>query len=191
LTMTISDSDFAYVRSPFNLEETMQNSTGITADDPSSLLLNTAAQQWMKARLDAPLGATDRIDQNAKQLLALASTLQAVLIAVVKIARVSDKLMLSLAVTAFVFLFISIVFASFTIYHQTNYMRTSSVLELIQSQGSEQLLSRLGEQINGMCAQVDGILQRKRGLLGWGMAAFCASLLASLGCLLSMLLRVS
>ena len=168
----------------------MQVSAGTPAE-PADLLLNTAAQQWMKARLDAPLAATDRIDQNAKQLLALAATLQAVLLAVVKVARVSDQLMLSLAVVAFVFLFTSIVFAAFTIYHQTNYMLTSSVLELIQSQGAEQLLSRLGEQIHSMCAQVDRVLQRKRWLLGWGMAAFCASLLASLGCLLSMLFRVS
>ena len=152
-------------------------------------LIASATEYWMKARLDAPLAATDRIDSNAKQLIALATAVLTVLSAVIKIAKVSDQVLLGFAATAFMFLFVSVVFAAYTIYVQTDYVRTSSILELLKEPRGEGMLTVLGVQINDMCSQVDRVLRRKRKLLGWGMFAFCGSLLSSLGCLVTILIR--
>ncbi|HET7461872.1 MAG TPA: hypothetical protein VFJ82_11520 [Longimicrobium sp.] len=160
--------------------------TALAEAAKSDELLGRVAEHWMNARIDAPLATTDRIDQSAKQMIALAAGLQALLAAVVKIAKV-DHRMLEFAVVAFAFLFLSIIFSAGTILLQTDYMRTSSILELLEGPRDIRMLTALGNQIHQMCRQVDRVLRHKRILLAAAMIAFCCSLAASLACLSSML----
>jgi hypothetical protein len=168
---------------PPSIEKSAMSGIATAVAPQSDELLGNVTEYWMKARIDAPTATINRLDQNAKQFIALATGLQALLSAVVKIAKPSDPLLLGFAVTAVAFLFLSIVLSAFTLYVQTDYIGTSSILELLRGPRDARMINAFACQVHNMCAQVDHVLRRKRIFLAWGMVAFCFSLLASLACL--------
>lgn len=143
----------------------------------------------MKARIDAPLATVDRLDQNAKQLLALATTLQALLVTVIKLAAISNRYLLAFGIFAFVFLFLSIAFSARAILEQVTYIGVTSIIDLLNGPRDRAMVPVLGEQLELMCKSVDYTLRQKRKLLGMGMGFFTVSLFGSLGCLVFVLLN--
>ena len=158
------------------------------AESADDKLLVTVAEHWMKARIDAPLAAIERLDQNAKQLLALAGTLQAVLVVVVKLTKVHEAPLLIFGLFALLFLVLSIACAARAIYVQTTYIGTRSIIDLLNGPRDRGMIPILGDQLEIMCRAVDATLSRKQRLIGRGMTCFTISLGGSFGCLMYVLI---
>jgi hypothetical protein len=147
-------------------------------------LLAIVAEHWMKTRIDAPLAAIDRLDQNAKQMIALCGVLQGALTAVVKIAEIDNPVLLSFATISFVFLFLSIYYSAKAVQAQVKYLGTSSVLKLLKASREAMMLTELAIQVQKMCIKVDATLDRKSHLITLGMRWFTLSMAGGLSCLL-------
>lgn len=152
-------------------------------------LLVPVTEHWMKARIDAPLAAMDRLDQNAKQMIALAAGLQAVLTAVIKLAKVTDTWMLGLAIVSFGVLFLSTACSAFVLYRQPAYMGMKSVVSFVEQNDPAKIVALLATQVEHMCTEVDSLLAQKKGLLAWSLGLFATSMLTSIGCLIVMIVN--
>jgi hypothetical protein len=159
------------------------------AEEQKNELLVPVTQHWMKARIDAPLASMDRLDQNAKQVIALAAGVQAVLIAVIKLAEVTDKAMLSFAAVSFSLLFSSTVCCAILLYRQPAYIGMTSIVSFLKQNDPPQIVNLLATQIEEMCREVDRLLRDKRRLLALALGFFAASTLSSIGCLILMILK--
>jgi hypothetical protein len=146
-------------------------------------LLAPIAEHWLKARVDAPLAAVERLDQNAKQLIALAAALQTALTAVIKLAKVEDPWMLSLAMVSFALLFTSTIFATVVLHRQQGLQVAESVVPMLKTRSSGDVLDELSRQIEAVCRDVDTVLQAKKKALTVALGCFAASMLGSIGCL--------
>lgn len=150
-------------------------------------LLVPITQHWMKARIDAPLAATDRLDQNAKQMIALAAGLQAVLTAVIKLAGITDKGMLSLAIVSFALLFLSTACSAILLFRQATYTGLRPILSLVEQSDPAKLTTLFAGQVEAMCREFDLLIRQKKHLLALALAFFAASMLTSIGCLVLMM----
>lgn len=156
-----------------------------------SELLVPITGHWMKARIDAPMAAMDRLDQSAKQMVALAGGLQAVLTAVIKIAKVDEPVMLSLAAVSFIFLVATMGFSAMVLYRQQTYIGASSIVQLLKQSSPAAMIPIFAEQVERMCKDADRVLERKRVLLGRSLACFAISMTMSVGCVLVMIVMGS
>ena len=151
-------------------------------------LLETVAEYWMKARIDAPLAAVERMDQNAKQLIALAAGLQGLLTTVVKVAKIHDPVLLGFAVFAFVWLAFAIIFCAAVLYAQMKYLGMVSIVELLRSP-RDGMVQVLAGQMAVMCEAVDCTLEAKRAKLRIAMGCFVGSMAGGLACLVYVMLN--
>lgn len=150
-------------------------------------LVAPITQHWMKARIDAPLAVMDRLDQNAKQMIALAAGLQAVLTAVIKLAGITDKGMLSLAIVSFALLFLSTICSAFLLFQQPAYTGLKPIVSFLEQDDPVEIVRLFGGQVEQMCKEFDSLLRRKKHLLVGALGLFAASMLTSIGCLVLMM----
>ena len=150
-------------------------------------LLQPVAEHWLKARIDAPLAALERFDQNAKQMIALAAGLQVVLTAVIKLAPVDDPRLLRIAIASFSFLFLCVVFAAIVLFQHHRVLATKNVVPLLGMTRPAEIMDGLEQQVRDICEDVDGLLKWKKWFLFGSLISFSLSMLGSIACLVVML----
>ena len=161
----------------------MQAPTAPASKSAHDELLLPVAEYWMKTRIDAPLQAITRLDENAKQLIVIAAALQGLLTAVLKLDRETlDPEMFYWAVAGFSTLFLTVGFAALALVSQVKYLGLTPITKLLTPSCSD-MVTTLGEQVRLMCVQVDRVLARKRILIAISMSMFALSFIASIGCL--------
>jgi hypothetical protein len=153
----------------------------------SNELMLPVAEYWLKARIDAPLAGVERLDQNAKQMIALAGGLQVVLTAIIKLAPDVQPAMLRIAMVSFSFLFLSVVCSAIVLFRQQRVLATRFILPVLSKTSTPDIMDALTDQVTKICEDVDGVVKWKKSFLIAALASFAVSMLGSIGCLYVML----
>jgi hypothetical protein len=154
---------------------------------PQNELLVPVVEHWLKARIDAPLAALERLDQNAKQMIAVAGGIQVVLTAIVKLTPDIKPEMMKIAMVSFSFLFLSVVFCAIVLFRQQQILATKDVIPVLRKTSPSEIMDALSGQVNAICKDVDAVLKWKKWFLIGALTSFSISMLGSIGCLYVML----
>jgi hypothetical protein len=145
---------------------------------------DTFIEHWVKARIDSPLAMIVRTDEAAKQLIAVAGVLEAVLFVIVKLddSGISPRVA-SLAVTAGVALLITIGLAAMLVCLQPRDLNASDVYLLLNhAKMPDRAPQDLSAAICKWCGGISGVARAKQALLAIAAIMLLVSLSASVMC---------
>lgn len=149
-------------------------------------LFDAVVQHWAKARIDNPLQVASRLDESARQLIAVGGILEGLLIAVFTFGKAIDNPPSDYVIAAFLSLLIMSACAAITIYTQTKDLGAFPIYQMLRQPGPTRLESLDGE-VKGWCDNLGRVINRKRAWLTGAFIAFIGSLAAICACTLRML----
>lgn len=149
-------------------------------------LFDAVVQHWAKARIDNPLQVASRLDDSARQLIAVGGILEGLLIAVFTFGKAIDNPPSDYVIAAFLSLLVMSACAAITIYTQTKDLGAFPIYQMLRQPGPTRLES-LDREVKDWCDTLGKVVARKRAWLTAAFTAFIGSLGAICACTLRML----
>lgn len=152
-------------------------------DGPGGKVFDSVVEHWAKARIDTPLQMTGRLDEIARQIIAIAGVLQGLIITLAKVEEGRPGfLMVVFSGLASVCFIAAISLSARAIHHQSNQLQAGPVFQMLRNADSGAVLEDLNRQIACWCSDAENIARAKRARIDQAMAAFVGGLVALLAC---------